>query len=400
MTENDILLKSVLQGTFFNAWKNDKQDLANVNFKGIELYLTTRCNLRCAYCYLQRHGKDLYPDTDSKTILNNLSMLLDWLLENDYKPKIDIFSGELFSQKLGFDALELIYEKLQGSDGIKSICIPTNFTFLCSEKLTKKVEMLIWKFASIGIRLYLSASVDGKFCEDNRPANGKLLRDDEYYDRLFEFCKKYSYGFHPMIYSGHIENWIENFNWFIDMFEKHGYKNYPLYLLEVRNEEWAESQMVKFGEFIQYLTRWCLDRKRDIHKEGFNILSSMVSKIGRGIGCGLQSSLYVRMGDLMIVPCHRTSYEGLEFGQFITNGQRIVDIKAHNVENCITTLSFEADTIPMCESCAIKAQCSHGCLGCQYETVGDMFIPNPNVCLLENYKVEYFNKEYKYGKHD
>lgn len=402
MTENDILLKSVLSGTFFNAWKNDKQDMANINFKGLELYLTPKCNLNCKYCYVQRHMEDLYPEnlTNPDTILKNLSMLLDWLIENDYKPKIDIFSGELFSQKLGFDALELIYEKYKGKDGIKQICIPTNFTFICSENLTEKVEMLIWKFASIGIKLILSCSVDGKYCEDNRPSNGNLVRDDAYYDRLFEFCKKYGFGFHPMIYAEHIESWIDNFNWFIEMFDKHGYDHYPLYLLEVRNEEWKESQMVKFGEFIQYLVKWCRDRNRDIYKGGFNILSAMMSKIGRGIGCSLQSMLYVRMGDLMIVPCHRTSYEGLEYGQFIADGQKITDIEARNVENCIVALSFEADTQPMCESCDIKEQCSHGCMGCQYETTGDMFIPNPNVCLLEHYKVEYFNKEHKNGKYN
>ncbi|MFA5208350.1 MAG: radical SAM protein [Candidatus Paceibacterota bacterium] len=401
MTENDILLKSVLQGTFFNAWKNDKQDLANVNFKGLEIYLTPNCNLRCKYCYLQNHKQDLYPEhlTDSKVILENLSMLLDWLIDNNYKPKIDIFSGELFSQKLGFDALELIHEKLKGS-GIKQICIPTNFTFICSEKLTERVENYIEKFKNIGIRLALSCSMDGKYCEDNRPANGEMIRDDDYYDRVFEFCKKYGYGFHPMIYSTYIENWIDNFSWFIEMFDKHGYTNYPLYLLEVRNEEWTEEQMAKFGEFVQYLVRWCRGKGRDVHKEGFNILGSMVSKIGRGIGCGLQSALYVRMGDLMIVPCHRTSYDGLEYGQFITDGGKITGINARNVENCIAALSFEADTLPMCETCFIKDQCSHGCMGCQYETVGDMFIPNPNVCKLEWYKVEYFNKEYKNGTDD
>jgi len=391
-TENTELLKSVLQGTFFNAWKTDKQDMANMNFKGLEMIIAPDCNLACKYCYLYKHKDGLYPRhlVNRETILNNASMLLDWFKKNDYRPKLDIFSGELFAQQVGFDILDLIYEKYRDVKGISFICVPTNFTFICSEETTARVEECIDRLESVGIRLVLSASIDGKYCEDNRPAKTGIVRDDAYYDKVFRFCKKHKFAFHPMIYSEHIDRWKDNFNWFIGMFEKHGFEGYPLYLLEVRNEEWTEGQMQGLYDFVQYLAGWVRDRRLDFHKNGFNILGSMINTIGRGIGCGIQASLYVRMGDLAIVPCHRTSYDGYHYGKFIAKNGAITDIEADNVENCITTYSFNADTLPMCETCAIKHHCSHGCMGCQLETVGDMFTPNPNVCKMEHYKVKAF----------
>jgi len=98
------------------------------------------------------------------------------------------------------------------------------------------------------------------------------------------------------------------------------------------------------------------------------------------------------MGDMAIVPCHRTSYAGYNYGKFKVSEGQIIDIEADNIENCIAGLSFDADTLPICESCIIKYSCSHGCLGMQLETVGDMYIPNPNVCRLEHQKVSSFVK--------
>jgi len=386
--ENDKLMQSVLQGTFFNAYKTDNEDLAYLNFKSLEMIISPICNLNCNYCYITQYGDKLYPKEirDNNQILKNIDILLDWIVKNNYKPKIDVFSGELFALPIGFKVLEKINNKLSDV----TIVIPTNFTFILDK--TEQVKDIIQKYKDKGNKLFLSASIDGKYCEDNRPARTNIVRDDDYYDKVFEFCKEQKFAFHPMIYANRIEYWKDNFEWFISMFEKHGFNGYPLYLLEVRNEEWTEEQMKIFKDFVYWLTDWCIKNRRDLFKQGFNILSSILSTIGRGIGCGLQSALYVRMGDLAIVPCHRTSYEGLNYGKFKVEKDEIVGMESDNVENMIATYSFDADNLPVCECCMIKHLCSHGCMGCQFETVGDMFVPNPNVCKLEHAKIIGFVK--------
>jgi hypothetical protein len=100
------------------------------------------------------------------------------------------------------------------------ITIPTNFTFLNSDELSKKIEYYVKSFQELGIRLCLSASFDGKYMEVNRPFVKVLdydinqSREDEYYDKAFKYCKDNNCGLHPMIYSKNIEQWKDNFLWF------------------------------------------------------------------------------------------------------------------------------------------------------------------------------------------
>ena len=95
--------------------------------------------------------------------------------------------------------------------------------------------------------------------------------------------------------------------------------------------------------------------------------------------------MYVRMGDLKIVPCHRQSYDGYNMGHFKLNKEenKIVGIQAENLEMGITMLTFDLGTQPYCEKCVLKEICSGGCIGAQLEYNGDPFIPIPTVCDLE-----------------
>ncbi|NPV54654.1 MAG: hypothetical protein HPY71_14260, partial [Firmicutes bacterium] len=316
------------------------------------------------------------------------------------------FSGELFAQELGFEVLEVMlahYAGMQPELRPQAVVVPTNCTFLLDDELTGQVEKKIADFAALDIRLALSASVDGKYGEGNRPGCGGVwlvstvdtVRDDEYYERLFEFNARHGFGFHPMVYSRDIERWKDNFLWFQDGFKRHGIPPEFLYLLEVRNEEWTVEQIAEFADFISFLMRWVWDYTNHdferfgefiFRKRGFNILNPF-STIGRGLGCSLQSMLYVRLGDLAIVPCHRTMYKGMEAGRFVLRDDRITGIEANNVEFLIGEIAFQGDTSPMCEVCLIKPLCSKGCLGSQFESTGDFFSPIPTVCQLEHAKL-------------
>jgi len=406
--ENNALFESFLGHTFFQGWTK-KDDERYENFRRIEFILNSRCNLNCKYCYYARFGKELYPDkiSQSEKILRNLGMLLDWLIANEYAPDIDFFSGEPLFQKVGFDALQMIFDKFSSAGRKpKDIVIPTNYTFILTDKLVEKVEKFLKDSRDLGIPVILSASFDGKFCEANRPfKKGEEKRDEEYYDRCFEFNKKHKFGFHPMIYSGLIEKWKDNFLWFQENFEKFGIPFSNIYLLEVRNAEWADKQIHSYMDFLEFLIDWTFKNpcKSSINnyldfvfrRRGYNILSNCLTTIGRGLGCSLQSCLYVRLGDLAIVPCHRQSYSEFISGKFIVEDTKITGIEAKDPELAIGEVAFDSKTQPQCEICTIKYLCQGQCLGAMYETTGDLFSPIPTVCKLEHAKVVAIMRAYK-----
>ncbi len=421
--ENDALIASFLSRTFLRGFKDPGNEKL-VNFRSLEIMLNYKCNLGCKYCYVHKFGDQLYPIEyqGEEAILKNVGILLDWLKVNDFDPKIEVFSGETFSQDIGFKVLDLILDKLKGNNG--PLVIPTNFTFLLSEHQTKRVEEVLMKSREHGPQIILSASFDGKFQEANRPFRGMIEgcdvspegvwtweyndkedpRDDGYYDRCFAFAKKWRCGFHPMVYSGGIENWKDNFLWFQEKFKEFGISWTNLYLLEVRNVEWSVQQVRDYSDFVEFLIRWSWEKCGcDFQKfkefvfarKGFNILHGPLSTIGRGMGCSIQGTVVVRAGDLAIVPCHRTCYPHLVYGKFKVEGDEITGIDVYNPELWIAITSLKTTSFPYCETCTINQLCPSGCLGSQLEVTGDLFTPIPTVCRMFFAKMATFVRVFK-----
>ena len=305
--ENNILINSFLKHTFLKGWTKGLE-----NFETVELQIGTQCDLKCKYCYYTNYGKSLYPDSiqNPALILNNLEKVLNWFVENDFSPpRIELFGGEPFSSEIGFKCLKLILNKFKSKKNKpKRIVIPTNYTFLLSKEKTEKVEILLKYSRKIKIPIILSASFDGKYCENNRPFKiYKGNRNNQYYDKCFAFNKKWNFGFHPMIYSELIENWKENFLWFQKNFKKFKIPFDGIYLLEVRNTEWTKKQTKEFIDFIEFLIEWTYNiyfKKNTeyflnfLFKSGYNILKGSLTTCGRGLGCSIQSTLQIRLGDL------------------------------------------------------------------------------------------------------
>lgn len=230
--------------------------------------------------------------------------------------------------------------------------------------------------------------------EQNRPYIQDLdielggIRDDDYYDRVFEYNSKTYGGFHPMVYSKNIKNWKKNFDWFQEMFEKHGIPWWAIYLLQVRNEEWTKEDIKDFGDFIDYLYEF-LSKKLNredmadfILKDGFNLLTQPYVSCGRGLTCAIQNQFSIRPSDLMMYPCHRTGYEDFYYGQMIEDEEEVLKFKCKNVEQLVSTYSIHKEALPMCSQCPIAVLCAGPCLGAQYESNKNLYAPIPSVCLL------------------
>lgn len=417
--ENCDLINNFFERFFFSDFReyttNDRSR------KSIELFLTTECNLGCHYCYLKKNDNDLYPSQfkSHDLILKNTEIILDWIKENKFKVDLHVFSGEFFSLgDLPFKILDLILKKFPKEyteSKIFSVVIPTNMSFVGSKELTKKVSKYIKKMHDENIRLVLSASIDGKYLENiNRKSKNKdLKRNDVYYDNLFKFAKEHKIGFHPMVSANGIENWVDNYKWFLEKFKEIDEKRY-LMMLEVRDDNWdSESinHLIKLLDFIvdhEFENRYNFD-KREFAKRIFiknisnydNIALKYYRENADTIKCSIQSTLFIRVGDLEIVPCHRLSYNHLNYAKFKVESDRIVGIEPKNISAAITTYSLLGSNLPSCESCSIKNWCAKGCLGSQYEKNGEMFIPVESVCQMKKEKLKFlFRKYYDLGIFD
>jgi hypothetical protein len=151
--------------------------------------------------------------------------------------------------------LDIIYEYiLEKGLVLKSITIPTNGTFLDTEKQTIEIQNRIDAFSRVGCSMTISLSLDGKYLEDiERVRNDGTLRDDEYYERAFTFAKHNDYGFHPMLSAKSAKYWIKNFEWWLSMFKKYKMPIDRIMLLEVRNNDWEEEDIIEYQKFLRYL---------------------------------------------------------------------------------------------------------------------------------------------------
>jgi hypothetical protein len=198
-----------------------------------------------------------------------------------------------------------------------------------------------------------------------------------------------------MIYSANIEKWIDNFVWFQKMFQKFDIPIGAIYLLEVRNVEWNKQQIKEFYKFTRFVINWVYKHIRVPPEELpkfvfenklFNLFS-IFTRIGRGLGCSMQSTIQLRLGDLTASVCHRAAYKPHNLWKFKVEDNEIVDIESINHNLLIAAFSFDAKNLPMCEVCPIRELCNSQCLGSMHETNGELFLPIPTVCALEHAKV-------------
>ena len=385
----DVILANYLDEIYFDEWRKDNKSLT------IEIMINAKCNLNCKYCYYTAFGDVLVPSTiDETNIPMNVDNLLGYLHKNQIYPNINIFSGEPFEQDISFIIIDKIldfYAKNPKHDN--SLVVPTNFSFISSPEKTKTIRGLINKAKANGNIIILSASFDGKFCDSNRPFKSGFVRDDDWYEDAFAFCKEYGFGFHPMIYFDHIEKWKDNFLWFQDMMIKHDITDKNLFLLEVRNDGWDKTTINHAYKFYEFITEYILKNNEtksikeiidnDLH---FNVFSIFMSS-GKALSCSYETALAIRASDLKIYPCHRLQYPQFEAGQLYIEDDKI-QVESKNIEMFIASNHISSKKHPTCEKCDINELCFGGCLGSQFEIMKDPFISIPSVCAFSHIKLK------------
>lgn len=415
--EQDQLLKTILDLRFFLPWHDTKIDEGALQSDTkLEIYITNECDKRCKYCYLWKN-KGLYPQDklDHQLILNNLKILYEWMLKKEfYIPEVSFFTGEIWYTQFGLDILDLTLQYIKKGLRVNSWMIPANCSFIEDDIQTAKIQSYINAFSECGQPLLFSISVDGKLIEEEmRPSKETNINYDEYWDKLFTFAKHNNYYFHPMVSAKSIHKWIENYKWWESQLKKYNYYTVThLMLLEVRNDDWTEENIndyCKFLDFLvdKYLQDACQGDIKKLANHVFNIRNTEGNQLDgyipycfphtdTFIGCTQATDLTVRLGDLAICPCHRLAYDKYIYGHFKVENNEIVDIIANNPQVAIKILMANFNLCSFgCDTCTFNNYCLKGCHGMQYESMGDPFIPNPNICYFFKRKYSFLIEKYK-----
>ena len=418
--EQNELLQFNINNKFYDRWiqkqKYNKKDILETPC--VEFIITPVCNKQCEYCYLVKYGDELYPKKfrDQDTIFHNLKLMLTYFKENHFHiPKFDFFSGEIWHTDFGIKLLISLLAEIKSGLEIEMVMIPSNFTFIKYDDKVKQIETLIDEYSKAGSMLCFSASVDGKYSENKtRPFKDNNIPDDEYWDKLFKFCKKHEFGFHPMMSAYDIENYKQNYTWFMEKIKDYGFldnSNFAcdiykyIMFLEVRNNDWTEDKLEKYIDALNYSCEYDIENIWSKDQNGIEyLISRMLGNTytvpeqyrdlfmnytnyfgGRNPGlpvCTISYTLMIRAGDLAIVPCHRTSYDKFIYGYFKKENDKITGIEAQNpiLANRIWNQKMKAS--PFCDRCSLYNYCMRGCYGSQYEINGDLFYPNTTCCDL------------------
>ena len=251
--ENDLVIETILE-KFFNSTNREN----NMN---VELQITADCNQKCEYCYLYKNKEELYPKDirNPKIILKNLNIILNYFLEKKYEIKeFDLFSGEIWSSQFGIDVLTaMLYYVAKAEFKPNRISIPSNGYFILNEKYLEQILEIRKQMLYYGTNLSFSISIDGPLLEEQNRSlineKNNFLRDEKFYEKMFNFCKTYNFGFHPMVNAYNIEKWPAQYEWWIDKLNEYdlNYFDYIMFL-EVRNNEWTNDKIESYLKFLNF----------------------------------------------------------------------------------------------------------------------------------------------------
>ena len=402
----NILMESVVKSWFFDA--DDISKAKKMNRYAVEFMITPNCSKSCSYCYIQKHREYLYPDNiiNNDIIISNMRSFLNYLkLNKKVVPMIDLFSGEIWGEDFGYQILNTLLEFAKEYKYTEYISMATNMDFLFTENGEKWMDYFIDEFSKLGVRMNISASIDGALLEQTyRPQNKNyeidISYDSSYYDKIFSFQSRHGFGLHPMVYSKNCKYWCENFDWFMDMSKKYyGYYKEPM-MLEVRDNNWSEEDIEYYKKFLLHTIKFryekiCnsdnaafaqyLCRIRSYRKLGNNNIG--IYTYNHKLNCTIPKTIFIRLGDMAIIPCHRTAYPDNIYGYMNIDGKNM-NITANNFKLMLNVIGTKPNNdYPKCKDCIYKKLCLKGCLGSQYETNKNMFVPCDTVCNMYKAKI-------------
>lgn len=407
--DNRQLLNDILERNYYVDFRS------NMPMREIEVFLLGTCKSNCDYCYLKKNQKALFPNelVDFDLIIKNFEIFLNWYIENKFRCEIDIFSGEWLTTDLCEPIFDLMYEKFSQVHPQlrpKIISMADNAQFINNDVLTNKIQNYINKFKNdLNIDIFMSISVDGKYCDYGRKENL-----DEFYTKLFKFMETNNYYAHPMISSDNIKYWIQNYKWWLETAPK--YIVDELMTLEVRDKTWTHESIAELINYCDFLIDYKFEHiyNKDLNKffmyvfqlnqpctnySAIQLLETNMFEGRDNIHCHFsRMDLCIRISDLSLGLCHRQFYPELMIGKFHLEDDKIIDMDEINVALLIMKDNLKRSCLPHCETCQFVGICTGFCAGESYEHYGNSLVPSKQVCEMYIAKNSFLlYKYYKMG---
>lgn len=416
--ERDKLFEIFLNRKYLNSFRKPAEMHGdNIGPMALEIFIKSQCPNNCNYCYLKKHENDLYPiELQNNDLLKqNLQLLIDWYITNKFYADIHLFSGDILCNGFLFELLDIIYDNFIkdpfSNYKPKNIIIPEDGKFLNNQDLIDKVNQYIDKFNNnLQIKLIFSISIDGCMVGSDR----NHTYSDEYVDNLFNFLIRNKLDVHPMISAETIEQWKENYLWWMD--HAPDYIKRELGALEVRNNNWTKEKIQSYLDYLNFRLEYDFEHifNKDLNLFAHYIVGNNTSSVDgyntfrlprmtkedkfqdwQGFSCTLTNHLCIRLGDLAIVPCHRTSYPSYVVANAIVEDNKITGFECKNYEILSAVHAWNRFTGPKCRDCAIRHWCMGFCAGASFEDSHDMFMPSETVCNLLRAKINFLLIKYK-----
>ena len=420
-------------------------------FDSINLIIRPQCNQQCSYCYITQHGNELYPERPSRgETLNNVDLLLKYLYNKKllFPYNFHLFAGDLFYDDIFFDLMDIFakhfenikkkYPELfqknnqfvrnKNQETIR-IIIPSNLAFVYThpEKAKRVAEYYHRFLETYNARISFSWSTDGLYAVDNRE---KKTLPQDYFDKILDFCIELEIGPHPMIAPENIENWKENYDWWLEINEKlnigtNHFGDFQPMMLEVRNHYWTDKQIDSYLELLDHAMEIRYERcGKDAEKLAYHLFNSYDKDLEKNPlymnqydfltmrwmdekdtfverqGCTLFQGINLNCTNLSLVLCHRLTYKHLTAAYFVVDkeGKEIIDLVPQNPTIYTAVKSSKAMWYPKCCACPIKNLCLKGCMGANFEYSGEILLAPPQVCKLFKRKFYHLLDLYeKYG---
>ena len=178
-------------------------------------------------------------------------------------------------------------------------------------------------------------------------------------------------------------------------------------MLEVRDNNWSSEDLEYYKVFLNHVVDYYFNQ---VYHNDLVEFSKFLTRIrgyeafinnnvgiyvydGR-LNCTIPNELFIRLGDLAIVPCHRTMYPEHIYGH-IQFSDKEMFVEAENFELMRKVLrGIPKRDYPKCKNCIYNRLCMKGCLGSQFETNGDLFEPCESVCNMLKTKIDFLVDKY------
>lgn len=429
--ENKKLINYIFDSDFFPIEKN--QNRMSISPHPYEFIIRPECNQKCEYCYIYKHGNELYKNHLSKNeIIHNFDLFLNFLFiqKKCFSRDIEFFAGDMFEDDLFFDLLDILkkyfniikekYSYIFDNESI--IVIPCNLSFVYyhpekADRFLSEQKLFREKY---NVRLMFSWSSDGLYATKSRE---KKELSQEYFDKILQFCVDSECGAHPMVSPENVDIWCENYDWWIEnwvKFHPDAYEkgDFQQMILEVRNDGWTEEKIELYLNFLNHVfeKRFELcnkdkeqlayhlfigDGKNNTLKrlENYDIIKldqSAPNLHCEKTSCAMQDVIHFNCNNMSLVICHRLAYKHFTPIYFITNedNNKIIDFETGNIDIFLALRYIKDQNLPICYDCDYNEVCLKGCFGSQFESSHEVFLPINSVCNLFKAKADFLLKKY------